>query len=437
LTSFSSFGLALMVLALFFNGILIIDNPIKVVPFDLVVSICIFSLFVALLIRKKVTLKAEAITATEIGLVILIWTIFQALRSPEILRSTTLIIIVVRDLSTMLLTAILVSNYQKDLSWTGKLPMNRRINLGMQNILAKQIALEDMVFWTGFFVILAAIPLYILAISNPAKVILSPRPGLIYRAGEGIFPHFQGFCLNPIYFAVLILMTIAAGLAIHTTTRAAKLSRIIAVIVLLFAFIATLSRGAIIAALLGAFLLFCISAKLRHLLLSKSLLRTLSIPLIISLALLGLKLPGQNSSLLSRIIFRFQEARWDARVENWGRILPDINENPLLGWGLRSTECILFGNVIENSYIDIIGDQGLIGLLIWIVFITYILFLGFSKLQNDDGVLPWIYLWVVLLLFMLYASVQYDPLVWIIAGIIIGWNTMDKEGSLEAHEEKC
>jgi len=76
---------------------------------------------------------------------------------------------------------------------------------------------------------------------------------------------------------------------------------------------------------------------------------------------------------------------------------------------------------VENSYLDIFYDQGMIGLIFWGLFLSYILLIGINKLRADPEILPWIFAWIVILLSMVYVTMEYDPLTWVVAGIIVGW----------------
>ncbi len=388
--------------ALFFSGIHITNEPIKIVPYDLVLLFFTFVMILRFLAKGRMRLPMSLRPAMAISSILLIWLGLQALRSPDIGRALTLFVIAIRDVVTMVLVAIGVANWRQK----------------MDNI-------NRVIFTIGVFVTAIALILFLLAISDPNRIIAEPRPGLIYRAGEGLFPHMQGFSHNPIYYATLVLLSLISGATMRTGSKIGNVFELLGLTLLLLAAVASFQRGPLIAFVLGAVLTGLIAflhRKPRQLMV-KFLVRLFLIILFALPILVFAQLPGYEITLLERVIFRLQEARWDLRYDYyWSQLVPAIYESPFIGYGLRSAELKL-GNAVENSYLDILHDHGIIGLLCWTAFLWCIFLVSVTKMRVDPSILTWSFAWTVMLISMGYISMQYDPLTWVVAGIIVGWRT--------------
>ena len=400
--------LIVLFLALFLSGIQIISEPIKIVPYDLAFLCIIFVTLLSILSGRKICVPKALPQIMAVTFIMLIWLSLQALRSPDVVRAFTLLGIAARGIGTMILVAIILVN------WNQKPEMINRI-----------------FFMTGFLLSIITIPLFLLSVSDPGRVISDPRPGLIYRAGEGLFPHFQGFNHNPIYFATLSLLSMAAGLTTHTRKRSGKVFKIVGLSVLFLAAVASFQRGPFIALTLGlllAFLLGCFYPKLKQFLWKRAVSRLLMVVFLALPMLVFVRLSTYETTLLERLVFRFQEARWQIRLERWLELLTSNYQNLWIGHGLRSAELTLGAQVTENSYVEILYEQGVIGLLLWIVFFGYILLLGVSKVQKTPAISMWVLAWLTVLVSMAYVTMHYDPLTWIVAGVIVGWKAKQAHG---------
>ncbi len=387
----------ILFLALFFSGIHIVSEPVKVVPYDF--ALLIFSLVVMLILlySKKMCLPMELRQSLMLTLVLFVWLALETLLSADIEHSTTLLIIMVRCIFTMLFTAIVMVKQQK-----------------------ARDKISHIFFYVSILVVVAALPIFLILINDPSKITAEPDPGLIYRTGEGLVPHFQGYNHNPIYFGTLCVLSIIIGLLISTR----PIIKVIGLMILVTSISLTFQRGPLISFILSisfVFLMVVPYGKVRQLLSRKIMIRVFLIGLIAILVLMFVKIPSYNVFVFERILYRFSEAKWESRLVTWLPLLSEIAEHPLIGYGLRGAELELGAQVVENSYVEILYDQGVIGMVLWGAWFVYVLFLGIRKLRMDLGILPWVLAWMVILISMMYISMQFDPLTWIVAGLIIGW----------------
>ncbi len=387
-------------LALFFSGILVVSEPIKLVPYDLIFPVLGFAVMLTLLTKQRMYFPMGLRQAIVLGFGLLTWHSLQALISPDVPRAITLLGIVTRDVCTMVLFAIVVANYRQ---------IMKAINYAF--------------FAAAVLASLIALPIFVLAISDPARIVSEPHPGLIYRAGEGLVPHFQGFTHNPIYFATLSMLSAIVGLSISVGSGLEQIFIRAGLVVLLVAGLSTFQRGALVALILGLVLMvwiFLLYSKPRRML-AIIMSRALLVTLLVVPVLIFVRLPNYEGTLFERIAFRFYKAKWELRYNRWSQVLlPDVFERPLVGHGLRAAELKLGALVAENAYLEILYDQGIIGLVVWGVLFAYVLVVGIKKVEADATLVPWVLGWIMVLLSLFYVSMQYDPLTWIVAGIIIG-----------------
>lgn len=390
-------------LSLFFSGVQVIGEPIKLTPYDVVFVIFGTGMLINLLYRGRLYINLTLRQAMAIFMLLLIWHSVQMLRASNIMRAFTLLLILIRDGLTMLLISTAISS------------------------LPKRDTIASLFFNISILTVIPGLLLFLVSISTPDRIINEPYPGLIYRAGERLIPHFQGFSHNPIYFATLSLFSITTGFFILTQNRQRKMLSMLGLLILAMAFFAAFQRGPFV--VLMMFLTIVIVNAIFLPSLRRTLKKTVRVPRVYGLVLFVLlllafvRLPYYEITLLQRLMWRFQTAEWHLRFNRWSQMLSISSESPVIGYGLRESEMLIGGQFVENSYIEIFYDQGLIGLITWVIFLGYISVVGIKKLRTDISLLPWFSGWWIVLLSMGYISMHYDPLTWILAGVIVGWRT--------------
>lgn len=395
-----SYYLALLFVSLFFSGILFLREPIKIGPYDIVfVSVAVLTIL-RVCSQGKLRIPGGFRGLLLLACAIFVWTTLQALRSPSPERAITLLLILLRDFSTMFLVALILTNW----------------GLGLDSVTRST-------FVASIVVCAVALCLFFYAIRNPSIVASNPRPGIIYRAGEGLIPHFQGFANNPIYFATLSLVLMLLGLGVPTHTKKGKVAKVGGLAFLFLVTIASFERGpfiSLMAGLLSAILLNVCRPRVRRFIVH-CIVRPFLVLLLVSIFLSSfVALPAYKTTFLERIKFRFMEARWETRLNRWYFLLTNMHEAIWLGYGLRSSEWTLGAQVVENSYVEILFEQGVIGVLLWGFLFGYVFLLGLNKARREPVKSTYLIIWVMLLVSMTYVTLHWDPLIWLMAGIITG-----------------
>jgi O-antigen ligase len=385
-------------IALFVSGVQVISEPVKLTPYDIIFVIFCIVVLMNLLFKRQVYITLTLGQFIAIFLMLLCWHMAQTLRSDSAMRAITLLLILVRDGLTVMTIATFLS------------------------ISLKQNLLSSTFFNASILALVPGLLLFLVALSNSGKIAAEPYPGLIYRAGEGLIPHFQGFNHNPIYFATLSLLSIMNGIFMLAQNRPRKPLLILSLLILIMAFFMAFQRGPLLVLMMMVILTPIFRFLFRWALQKGVHMRGMFLLVLAALLLLiFVRLPYYEIMLFQRIMLRFQTSEWNFRFDRWSQMLSLSSRNPLIGYGLREAEVLIGGQFVENSYIEILYDQGLIGLVLWIMLWGYVFLLGVKKSQIDPSLLPWFYGWWLVLLSMGYISMHYDPLTWVLAGIIVGW----------------
>lgn len=390
-------------LSLFLSGVQLTQEPVKLVPFD-VVAVVFSAIVIFIFISRSYTyVTIDLLYFSFISLLLLVWHVMHVLGSTYTGRAVTLLAILIRDIVISVLVATIISND-----------------------LIRKSSLSRSFFTVSVLVSFATLPLFLIAAADPGRVVAGLYRNLIYRMGEGLVPHLQGFSHNPIYFATLTLLSLIAGLFVSITNKRHWIWTKVGLLGLIVTFFMSFQRGPIIVLMVGMMLMIVVTLPFptSRRFFEKYIRGFLYIAPLILFLLLTLRLPGYKFSLYQRILYRLQEAEWSARLDRWSQMLSGEGEiSWLVGHGLREAERFVGGMFVENAYVEIFYEQGLIGLILWGLLFVYILFLGIKKLQKDSAILPWCWGWLLLLLSMSYISMHYDPLTWVVAGIIVGWRS--------------
>ena len=374
---------------------------VKVAPVEIQVAALGFLWLTYVLLTGSIRVTRSLKSALVLCGFIFLWMGIQSFRSQEPLRALTLLFIMVRDLLALGLVAVATARLGVNLT---------RLNRAL--------------FAAGVFLALVSIGAYLWVVRDLEQVIANPRPGLIYWGGEAFIPHLQGFTHNPIYLGLLLPLPLLSGLLLPVGSRGGWVLKWAGCVVLLSALGMTFSRGAILALVLstGILLVVLFRTDVRSEVLG--LVRSLAILLLLSASIaLFVELPAGGVTSWQRILYRFRYAQsgFAGRYESgWNLLVAGITSHPLLGQGLRAAELNLGGQFSENSYLEILYDTGLIGLALWLTLLGLVTVRAFQAVRRNLTLLPWVQAWVILLLAFVYASIHFDPLIWIVAGVLLG-----------------
>ncbi len=262
-----------------------------------------------------------------------------------------------------------------------------------------------------------------------------PFGGFISLVEGGVTPRIIGLARDPNFFGFTALFSL------FTLVFAAKLPwqiRWIGTAILLTAIFFSGSRmlaGSFAVGTLSLAVLLMISRRpelLRQMLLNM-------VPgAVIAVVLLPLwfQIPVADSNLGSVMFQRYGLRLETPRTELWAATIEEINSTGatspvegstfdqtgrwIIGSGLRSNQIALDGKYSHNSYLDLLGETGLVGLLLWVAMTAAVTFRGIKELRRGSAVAPWVALWVSALVFMFGFSLLAAPYYWFIAAVIAG-----------------
>ena len=110
--------------------------------------------------------------------------------------------------------------------------------------------------------------------------------------------------------------------------------------------------------------------------------------------------------VLSERLFRtYYEGSMSGRDIIWAHVLPSILEKPVFGIGINGYSSIisqLYGGFYSphNVFIEIFAYSGLLGLIVFFCFLFQIAREGFNILRYDDYVLPTLFFFLILFVFL-------------------------------------
>lgn len=218
------------------------------------------------------------------------------------------------------------------------------------------------------------------------------------------FPRPQGFSKEPLYLAGFLFLPLglSASLAMAKETILKKHYLIFFFASFLLVFLMTLSRGAFIG--LAAMLLFFLIFKFRHIFTLKNL-SYFAAALAVAGILLFLILGRLEPESKERFVFHatggdiFVQQSGESvfgRIESFKKSLELYRAKPLLGIGPGNYGPAVKGypatfegrgwDIVNNQYLEILAEQGIIGLGLWLLFLIGILFVGIrAYLREEEG----------------------------------------------------
>jgi O-antigen ligase len=362
---------------------------LSIAPWDLAILGLTF-LWATLLFYRPLRIRKNFIPALILALFFTLWLGISAFFSPQPERALTMILLQLRNLVLLLAIGTLFS----DVNALGLL--NRKL------------------FWIGGIIASFAILMYISALPRYWEILsdLSQwKPGIGYVLDQGGVLRLIGFAKDPNFYSLWIAPSFLAGLSLAFSPP-----RLVMMIIIGLSLALAMSRGFALAfAISTIIVIVALLALRRRSVYIKRLVGAAAISVIIAIGLTS----AMGYDFLSMLEKRAELASQSPRYAMWHQILSETAEtwNPLIGAGLRGTEEILEGAYSHNSYLDVLFETGLVGLLIWTFLMGYTTFCALRRIKYQEWS-PWVHSWFILIVMFAFFSLAYHPFTWLIVGIL-------------------
>lgn len=331
-----------------------------------------------------------------LALLFAIWVGIQAFRSPQPVRGLTMLLITLRDIGLLFIIATAVAQTES------LRQMNRAL----------------FVFGTIFATI--SIVLFFVMTRQRELILADPRlwkPAIGYEVGPKAI-RLMGLSGDSNFYSLWLFPSFACGLSVKMRPTWLKWAGIGVIGLSLFL---ALSRTFAIAFVTSSvFVVFLIVANPR--------IRKSQWPYAKSL-IAGIFVAGAAALIWSHYrwnAFQSLSSRFEDlssghhRFEYWSLLLQKGTGNLFLGGGLRSAETLLEGMYSHNSYLDMLIETGLFGLLVWGALIFLVTKRGIKQLRHVEFA-PWIHSWFLLMIMLLSFSLVYNPFFWMLAAVVAFW----------------
>ena len=250
--------------------------------------------------------------------------------------------------------------------------------------------------------------------------------------GDG-FPRLIGLARDPNFYAMFMSVSLMMGVAEAHMGKALKWS---GVAVITVAFVLTLSRTAIIAVPLSVILVTLLHHRMKAYPSNSSFLKSLLpwITVLLVVVFVFTFLSVMMRPVFDWAIYRFLNILDSPRLDLWAVLVADPSVF-LAGEGLRSSSLILGGSSSHNSYLDILFETGILGLILWVAFAVYIAKRGLALIRLETAAVPWLQALLMVMMMMATLSITYHPIFWVVSAVILGQficiqlNTPPKESS--------
>jgi O-antigen ligase len=247
------------------------------------------------------------------------------------------------------------------------------------------------------------------------------RQGIIYEVGEFGIVRLEGFAGDPNFFGMLMLLPLACGFQWHVS-RGKFVLKTIALFLIITNIALTVSRTILISSLLGL-LIMCFLMVYRSLRYSKKLLGVMVKFSLVTACCLGAAFLFKGPFMEVKPFSYYSKRLFvpTPRFSYWTELLDMFVKKPLAGHGLRMVEQTLggFGKYGHNTYLELLVETGLIGFIMFALFMLLVFLKGVKVMNSNSEIIPWLYVWIVIfVMFGGFTLLQY-PYVWMVAGVIL------------------
>jgi len=255
------------------------------------------------------------------------------------------------------------------------------------------------------------------------------------------FPRIQAFSMEPLYFANFLFIPLGLAMAIYSFKDNSIITRsntILLILLILINIILGISRGAYVG--LSAMILFFLIFLVRKTITVKNFIATISISLVLGFGAYGflsISNPGALDSFIehAKVSDFSQGESVQKRLQDYDKAIIYWQESPIIGIGpgnygprylnYPSHENVTDWQIVNNEYIEILAETGVVGLLLFIIIILAI-FVGSvgSYFRTRDPKLKMItfgLLAAFVAIFVQYNffSTLYIMHIWILIGLMI------------------
>lgn len=372
-------------------------------PLVTTILIAIVWFFYALTGRLRI--KRSLYVGLFLASLFVIWVGFEAFRSPEPVRGLTMFLLSVRNILILWLVG----------SSVGLIKDINRLN--------------KLVFFMGVGVAGLSVVFFLWKAYSYSAIIANPdllNPPLIYEVGRKGVLRLKGFAGDPNFYSLWMVVSLLCGFTLSKSIR--SFWRWFGILVIGVSLLLAMSRGfalAFVGAILFLGFIWIIKRYWK-----RGEVRQYVKPLVVGgvflFVLAFIPLPFFDGSVGQMVLERFRLGAGN-RWELWSTVLNEEGQNFLIGSGLRGVEAVLSGRYSHNSYLDLIVETGIIGLFLWGLFIVLVS-LRAIRLMRIRAILPWIHSWFITLIFLVGFSLIYNPFLWLLGAVILGYVTSAGSG---------
>lgn len=127
------------------------------------------------------------------------------------------------------------------------------------------------------------------------------------------------------------------------------------------------------------------------------------------------EIPGVNRIFSEKTSAQILERDFSGRSSLWSTAINTFKENSILGLGAGAYRDPISGQRAHNTFINIVVDYGIIGLILFLMLIIFSAFKLFSLSTKDKPF--WIFLFLVLILRFIPTASEYHTYTWFLFGL--------------------